>query len=107
MKRVAQVIKLKAEQKALYLLLHQNVWKTIAQQIHDSNIRNYSIFLYQDTLFSYFEYIGKDFDADMEKMASHEDTKQWWSLTDPCQQPVENALPGEWWHTIEEIFHQD
>lgn len=107
MKRIAQVIKLKPDQKSLYLQLHENVWKSVQQQIHASNIRNYSIFLHGDLLFSYFDYAGDDFQADMDRMAEHEETKLWWTLTDPCQEPVPEAQPGEWWHTLTEIFHQD
>ena len=38
---------------------------TRAQQIARSNIRNYSIYRYGDLLFSYFEYVGEDLDADL------------------------------------------
>ncbi len=107
MKRIAQVIRIKPEKKALYLHLHQNIWKSVAQKIHACNIRNYSIFIHEETLFSYFEYVGEDFKADMARMAEHEETRLWWSLTDPCQERVPQALPGEWWHSIEEVFHLD
>ena len=107
MKRVAQVIQVLPEKLALYKQLHQNPWQAVSQRIAACNIRNYSIYLYGDTLFSYFEYIGEDFEADMAKMAEHEETRLWWSLTDPCQQKVTSAGEGEWWHQIEEVFHQD
>jgi L-rhamnose mutarotase len=28
-------------------------------------------------------------------------------LTDPCQIPLETRAEGEWWASMEEIFHQD
>ena len=107
MKRVAQVIRVLPEKLPLYRQLHLNPWKAVSEQIEKCNIRNYSIYLFGDQLFSYFEYVGDDYEADMAKMAEHEETRLWWSLTDPCQQPVEGSKEGEWWHTIEEVFHQD
>ena len=107
MKRVAQVIGVKPDKLALYLQLHANVWKSVADEIAACNIRNYSIYLFGDKLFSYFEYVGEDYEADMRRMAEHEPTRLWWTLTDSCQQPVDGAAEGEWWHDIEEVFHQD
>ena len=107
MKRVAQVIRVRPEKLGVYRQLHLNPWKAVSEKIAQCNIRNYSIYLHGDVLFSYLEYVGEDYEADMRKMAEHEETRLWWSLTDPCQQPVEGAPEGEWWHEIEEVFHQD
>ncbi len=61
--------------------------------------------LFGDLLFSYLEYIGDDFEADMAKMAEDSVTREWWKLTDPCQVPLETRAEGEWWANKEEIFH--
>ncbi len=58
-------------------------------------------------LYSYYEYIGNDYEKDMQRMAADPVTQEWWKLTDPCQQPVENRAPGEWWAAMEEVFHTD
>ena len=70
-------------------------------------MRNYSIFLRGDYLFSYFEYHGNDYEADMAKMAADPITIKWWEECMPCQQPVEFARQDEWWADMEEVFHQD
>ncbi|MHC4501856.1 MAG: L-rhamnose mutarotase, partial [Planctomycetota bacterium] len=80
--------------------------------IRECNIRNYSIYLHRmddgkHYLFSYFEYIGDDFDADMKKMAADETTQKWWKECIPCQFPIENRKEGEWWANMEEVFHYD
>jgi L-rhamnose mutarotase len=56
-------------------------------------------------LFSYWEYVGADFDADMAKMAAHPKNREWWSLCLPCQKPLQNRKTGEWWAMMEEVFH--
>ena len=38
--------------------------------IQECNIRNYSIYYRDGYLFSYYEYVGDDYEADMAKMAA-------------------------------------
>lgn len=107
MKRIGQIIRLKPEMEARYKELHAACWPAVLEKIHDCNIRNYSIFLRDGLLFSYLEYVGDDFAADMEKMAADPMTQLWWKETDPCQEPVETAGEGVWWADLEEVFHTD
>jgi len=71
------------------------------------NIRNYSIYLRDGLLFGYFEYHGSDFEADMAKMAADPKTQEWWKLVGPMQLPLESRAKGEWWASMEEVFHLD
>lgn len=107
MKRYGMVIQVKPELLDAYKHLHANTWPQVLQKITDCNIRNYSIFLRDGYLFSYFEYVGDDYDADMAAMAADPVTQAWWKLTDPCQQPIPTAAEGEWWAKMEEVFHHD
>ena len=87
--------------------MHAAVWSDVLDMIRQCNIRNYSIYLKDGYLFSYFEYVGDDFAADMAKMAADPTTQEWWQLTDPCQEPLESRAEGEWWARMEEVFHTD
>ncbi|MFI4913356.1 MAG: L-rhamnose mutarotase [Sedimentisphaeraceae bacterium JB056] len=107
MQRHGWVIKVKPEKLDEYKELHANVWPRVAQIISECNIQNYSIYYRDGLLFSYLEYVGDDFDADMEKMAADPMTQKWWDACKPCQEPVETAEEGQWWATMEEVFHQD
>lgn len=107
MQRYGSVIKLKPEKEEEYRELHANAWPDVLDMIRASNIRNYSIYLKDGFLFSYFEYHGDDFDGDMKKMAADPNTQAWWKLTDPCQEPLETCKEGEWWAGMEEVFHTD
>lgn len=75
--------------------------------IRACNIENYSIFIKDDTLYSYFEYVGENFESDMRKIAAHAKTREWWSIMEPMQDPLETRQPGEWWAEMEEVFHLD
>lgn len=108
--RYGMVIGIKPEKIDEYKELHANTWPAVLEQIAESNIRNYSIYLTQLPdgnyyLFSYFEYTGDDFEADMEKMAADPMTQKWWDVCEPCQIPLPNRAEGEWWMNMEEVFH--
>ena len=110
--RYGSVIGVKAEKLDAYKALHANPWPSVNRAVKDAKIRNYSIYLTQFDdgkwyLFSYFEYTGTDFEADMQRMADDPKTKEWWSHTDPMQLPLENRKEGDWWKTMEEVYHLD
>jgi len=107
MQRFASVIGIKPEHRAEYERLHADVWPDVLDQISKSNIRNYSIYRYGELLFSYFEYVGDDFDGDMAKMAEDPTTQRWWDVCKPLQTPVSDRADGEWWAAIPEVFHID
>ncbi|ONI46667.1 L-rhamnose 1-epimerase [Candidatus Epulonipiscioides saccharophilum] len=107
MQRYGQVIKVKPDQIENYKYHHKNSWPEINAMIKECNIQNYSIYLKDDFLFSYFEYVGSDYDSDMAKMAADKKTQEWWDLVKPYQTPLETKQPGEWWADMEEVYHLD
>lgn len=107
MHRIGQLIGLKRDQIEAYERLHADVWPEVLAMISACNIRNYSIFRHGELLFAYFEYVGGDYKADMAKMAADPKTREWWSLTDPMQTPLEPQESGEWWTSMKEVFHID
>ena len=106
-RRFASIIRLRPEKEAEYRALHADAWPGVLAALSRANVRNYSIFLRDGVLFSYLEYAGDDYEADMAGIADDPETQRWWQLTDPCQQPVDGAAPGEWWTPLEEVFHLD
>lgn len=86
---------------------HARVWPEVLRMIAECNIRNYSIYHKDGFLFSYFEYVGEDFKADMAKMGADPKTREWWAVVGPLQQPLESRAAGEWWAEMEEVFHFD
>ena len=112
MQRYGSVIGLKPEKIEEYKRLHADVWPDVLKMIEQCNISNYSIYLGELEndkyyLFSYFEYTGDDFDADMDKMAADPTTQKWWSFCEPCQRPIPTRKEGEWWANMEEVFHRE
>lgn len=108
--RFGAVTGLHPEKVDYYKQLHANTWPGVLKKIEECNIRNYSIYLHEiegkPYLFSYFEYVGLDYEEDMKKMAADSVTKRWWRETDPCQNPLpEAAVKGKIWANMEEVFH--
>ncbi|TAA64248.1 L-rhamnose mutarotase [Shinella sp. JR1-6] len=106
MQRIGMVIGVKPETVEEYKRLHAAVWPEVLAMISACNIQNYSIFLKEpeNLLFSFFEYHGTDFSADMAKMAADPKTQEWWAVCMPCQSPLETRKEGEWWAGMEEVF---
>ena len=107
MKRYGSVIRVEPENIEQYARLHADVWPDVLKMIRECNIRNYSIYHLDGWLFSYFEYVGDDYDADMAKMAADPTTQKWWSVCKPLMKPLETRGDGEFWATMKEVFHFD
>jgi L-rhamnose mutarotase len=110
--RFGMVIGVSPEKIEEYKRLHAAVWPEIIRKLREVNVRNYSIYLAEVEkgkwyLFGYWEYTGSDFKADMARMAADTKTREWWKLTDPCQEPVPTRKEGEQWAIVEEVFHMD
>jgi len=110
--RYGMVIRIKPDRIEEYKRLHADAWPGVLATIRACGIVNYSIFLREvepgcHLLFSYFEYTGGDFEADMEKMAADPVTQEWWKVCVPCVEPIGNAEDGELWSIMEEVFHCD
>jgi L-rhamnose mutarotase len=107
MRRYGSVIRLRPEKYEEYKKLHAAAWPGVLAMIHQCGIRNYTIYHKDGFLFSHFEYVGEDYDADMAKLAADPLTQEWWTHCMPCQEPLETRQPGEWWASMEEMFHCD
>lgn len=111
-RRVGTVTGLRFEKEELYRSLHANPWPGVKRTILEAHIRNYSIFLKlvgeKLYLFSYFEYVGPDFEGDMRRIGECDVTQRWWKHTDACQAPLSDAAArGEIWSPMTEVFHTD
>jgi L-rhamnose mutarotase len=107
MVRHGQVIGMPPENLAEYKRYHAKAWPEILRKITECNIRNYSIYHHDGRLFAFYEYVGKDYEADMAKMAADPRTQDWWAIMKPLQRPLASRAEGEWWAEMEEVFHLD
>jgi len=109
--RFGSVIGLRPEKEQYYRQLHANAWPSVLAQLKKSGFRNYSIFVTEIEgkryLFSYFEYAGSDFAADMRAMADDPETQRWWTETDPCQIQLPARQSGANWSDMERVFFME
>ena len=107
-RRFGSVIGLKPHKEQMYRELHADAWAPILQRLRLSNISNYSIYVTEldgkKYLFSYFEYTGDDYEADMRAIADDPETQRWWKETDPCQFQLPTRKPGANWSDLEMVF---
>ncbi|RKF19784.1 L-rhamnose mutarotase [Alginatibacterium sediminis] len=112
LKRVGSVIEIKADQIEHYRELHANQWDSITSALSKACLSNYSIYLRQLPdkkyyLFSYFEYTGTNFEQDMALLGDNADVQAWWDICKPMHLPFSDRAEGEWWASMDEVFHQD
>jgi L-rhamnose mutarotase len=110
--RHGAVIAIPKESIPEYKQLHAATWPGVLRMIDKAHIHNYSIYLGEvapdrNYLFAYYEYTGRNFDADMARMKKDKTTQQWWKLTDPLQRPLPTRQEGEWWARWREVFHHE
>jgi L-rhamnose mutarotase len=107
MQRHGMVIRIRPERLDDYKRLHAAVWPEVLEVIRKANISNFTIFHRDGLLFGCFEYLGRDLERDFAWMNEQPVIRRWYQETEPCQQPVETAAPGQWWAPMEEVFHSD
>ena len=107
MQRHGMVIRVRPERRDEYLALHAAVWPEVEDMLTRANYRNFTIFIHDDILFGYFEYVGDDLAADNARIAADPATQRWWTLTDPMQERLPGTPDGEQWATMAEAWHMD
>jgi L-rhamnose mutarotase len=105
-KRVGMVIKIKPERLQDYLRVHSDTNPGVRDLLTKYNMRNFSIFMtrledgnYYE--FGYYEYRGKDYEADMAALAREPGNIEWLKQTDQMQIPLEGETS---WKMMERIF---
>jgi L-rhamnose mutarotase len=105
--RIGRVIRIRPECIEEYKRHHANVWPGVLRVIEECHIRNYSIFVHGGMLFSYYEYIGEDYQADLERMVADPRMAEWSSIMQPMMEPLPTRAPGEWFARMDEVFHAE
>lgn len=105
MRRFGQIIRIRPENLEAYKAYHADPLPGVNEMIKECNLQNYSIFSRGEYLFTYFEYTGTDYEADMAKMAEDPATQKWWDLVKPLMSPLEDRKLGEFWSDMEEIYY--
>lgn len=106
MKRVAFLLKVKADRLEEYRQRHQEVWPEMLQALRETGWHNYSLFLRDDgLLFGYLE--TPDFERALAGMASREVNARWQTEMAPFFENLEGRRPDEGLLLLDEVFHLD
>ena len=105
--RKGMVRAIKPEFVKEYKKTHSDVWPEILERITNCKIKNYSVFAYEDKLFSFFEYHGQNFETDTKKMRDNKKFEEWEKFHEHMFKPLENKTKDEGWVELEEIFRKD
>lgn len=104
--RFAFVVDVVPELREEYLRLHAAVWPEVEAALSAHHVTNYTIFILENTLFGYYEYVGEDHEADMALVDSDPVTQDWLLRTGPCQTAFgREARPSDGWRALDEVWH--
>ena len=106
-KRFGSITKITPEGLEQYKAYHANPLPGVNDMIKQCHLSNYSIYQRGEYMFSYYEYDGDDYEADMVKMAADPLTQHWWSLVIPLMQPMDDHEGDGVWSEMLEIYHLD
>ena len=100
------VIKLDSSRMKEYLTLHTDSNAGVRDLLEKYNLRNFSIFV--TTLddgnyyeFGYYEYTGKNFEADMTALDNEPRNKEWLRICDPMQIPLKGETS---WKKMKQVY---
>jgi L-rhamnose mutarotase len=102
MPRIAFIMKLHAGKEAEYRRRHDAIWPELASLLHDTGIREYSIFLAERTG-QLFGYLQIDDPLKLDQLPAHPVMQRWWEYmkdlmdTNPDHSPV--SIP------LKEVFY--
>jgi L-rhamnose mutarotase len=102
MKRFILHSELKPEKVDDYVRLHAKPWPELLELIRACHIHNYSIAIRNQELYTYYEYTGVDYDADMKKMDESPVMQRWWTFSKPC---FLHHAEGVYYDELQEIFY--
>lgn len=99
------VIEIRPECIQEYRKLHAEGHLGIRDLLVKYHLRNFSIFMHQIEgrwfEFGYYEYAGRDFDADMAELAAEQRNQEWLKICEPMYAPLEGEAG---WAKMEQIF---
>lgn len=99
MQRIGRIGKLKPGASQEYIRLHREFPSHLRETLNQSGIKNFSIYIHGDELFSYLEV--EDWDAALSQLEADPPTKEWSEL---MRTLLDEPLP---WLVLEEVFHVD
>ena len=106
LKRYGKLFRIRPELKEAYQKAHDEIWPEMAQAIHDSGIRNYSIYYRADgTIFSYFE--AEDAEASAAYMKRQPINEKWQTAMEPYFARRNPSILGPEIEDLQEVFHLD
>lgn len=102
MPRIGRRTRLKPDAIEAYKEWHRKLWPELRALISQSGIRNYTIYLSGNELFSYLEV--EDWQRAIDFLSKQDIAQEWQQLMVPLMDASDPLAP---WQVLEEVFHLD
>lgn len=97
-------MQLKPGNVAEYRERHDAIWPELSALLHESGVRDYSIFLDEETL-ALFAVMRPTPDATLDALPDHPVMRRWWDSMAPLMEVEADNRPCEW--PLQLMFHMD
>ncbi|MCQ2477927.1 MAG: L-rhamnose mutarotase [Clostridia bacterium] len=104
MKRFTLYSDLLPEKVEDYIKLHSEPWPELMALLEEFHIHHYSISVRGTQVFTYYEYTGNNYEADMDYMDKSEIMQSWWKFSKPC---FLHHDVGHYYANINEVFYKE
>ena len=96
------------EKVALYKAHHRAVWPGVIAGLHSIGVEHMEIYLVGRRMFMHFS-APDDFEParDFAALAEDPEYARWDELMRTFQERAPEAIDGEWWHPLEQVFDMD
>ncbi|WP_268739759.1 L-rhamnose mutarotase [Novosphingobium organovorum] len=87
-----------------YRARHDAIWPELSQLLHESGVRDYAIFLDEESL-ALFAVMHPTPDAALSALPDHPVMRRWWDWMAPLMEVEPDNRPREW--PLPLLFHMD
>jgi len=109
--RYCWLIALNPDKEEEFRELHKKIPRPVKEAIHQSGIRNYSVYVCttSDQFYAirYYEYAGEEHEGDVAALARDPDFKAWRNACEECEVTLLPLRSGKWWSPGNEVLHLD
>lgn len=106
--RIGMTLNIDPAKAAGYIEHHAHTRPEVVSALASVGIRNLSVWVWEDRLFYYAEYIGAEsFDDAMARYAEMPGVKDWEELMHNYQVKIPGSTGDVWWQRCEMVYHQD
>ena len=105
--RIGMTLNIKKGMLKEYIDQHNAARPEVQQALRECGIRNLSLWCWEERLFYYAEYVGKEpFEKAMKRYAKMPGVQEWEELMHKYQEKLPGSEGDVWWQECKNVYYQ-